>query len=251
MKIILPSYQEPGTWLENAQMLDPQQWVDGIELLFFSYDDDAQAILKKELPGLRDLAARFSYSLHMPDPLSPKCEELIEATSDFVSLYIFHPLKSSTNFTSDKEQGQKNLEHWAGLVTSFQQSFQAERFAMEFTDLTSFQQAEHILKDCMVCADTGALLRYGIEPSVWYAKYSSRITEIHLHSIRNDKDHYPLSKKDEWLCPLLAEIEKAMRPDTKDSKPTGKSPLRINLETFALEDSKTSYWVLMEGRCNP
>ena len=49
MKLCLPSWQQPGSWLQNCLALKRYSWVKGIELLFFAWDAGVKAELAAEL----------------------------------------------------------------------------------------------------------------------------------------------------------------------------------------------------------
>lgn len=217
MKIIAPSYQIPGTWLENARALEPQTWIEGLELLFFSYDDEARKILDAESEQLAELSSRYSFSLHLPDPITRETRELIERTNTFVKLYVFHP--------------EPDHEGWDISMREIMDRFGAENFAMEYTGEQNFEAGLQALTGTNVrlCADTGVLLREGCDPAAWIADRASAIAEIHLHGVQNGKDHHALSDADTWLGALIPYFSRA---------------IRINLETFSLDTTRASYRAL-------
>mgnify|MGYP005845340067 CR=1 FL=1 len=217
MNIIAPSYQIPGTWLENARALAPQHWLAGLELLFFSYDDDARKIFEVESEQLAELASRYSFSLHLPDPMTPDTQELVERTRKFVELYVFHP--------------EPDHKGWNTSMRILMDRFGAENFAMEYTGEQNFEAGLRALAgaDLRLCADTGVLLREGHDPAVWIADRVAAIAEIHLHGVQNGKDHHALSDADTWLRALIPYFSRA---------------IRINLETFSLDATRTSYATL-------
>ncbi len=217
MKIIAPSYQIPGTWLENAQALAPQSWIEGLELLFFSYDNEARKILKAESDYLAELSSRYAFSLHLPDPMKPNAQELVERTRKFVELYVFHP--------------EPDHEGWAAGMRNIIDRFGAEKFAMEYTGKQKFDAGLRALSGTGIrfCADTGVLLREERDPAAWIADRASAIAEIHLHGVQNGKDHQALSDADTWLGALIPYFSRA---------------IRINLETFSLDVTRASYATL-------
>lgn len=217
MKIIAPSYQIPGTWLENAQALMPEKWLKGLELLFFSYDEEARKILEVESDCLAELSSRYTFSLHLPDPMTPETQELVARTQEFVELYVFHP-----------EPGH---EGWETGMRNIMDRFGAEKFAMEYTGRQKFEAGLRALSGTGVrlCADTGVLLREERAPAAWIADRASAIAEIHLHGFQNGKDHQALSDTDTWLGALIPSFSRA---------------IRINLETFSLDATRASYATL-------
>ncbi|VBB38936.1 conserved hypothetical protein [uncultured Spirochaetota bacterium] len=225
MKLCLPSWQRPGSWLQNCLALKQESWVRGIELLFFTWDRGVRAEFSVELEALRRLSRRFSFSLHLPDMATAQTEELIALTHSFVQLYVFHPWEEGKSNTS--------IEEWARLVDSFYGMYGNDRFAMEYTGEIPFRRAMDILPDSHICADTGCLLRNLLVPADWIREWAGAIREIHLHAARAGRDHLALNSSDTWL-PALA-------------KTAGASDWRIVLETFSLEESLASYNALKEA----
>lgn len=219
MKLCAPSYLFPGTWLENLEALVERPWVDGVELLFFAYDADARAILARELGGIAALAGRFELSLHLPDPLGPGDEELVEATREFVSLYIIHPPASGAGA-------------WASLVESWRSRY-GDDFLLEHTGEALFAGAEALLPALPLCPDTGSLLRAGHSPARWIGERLHRVREIHLHGLSGAKDHAPLAGHEAWLgelCPMLRGFGG-----------------RVELELFSLAGFEASRLALLEA----
>lgn len=219
MKLCVPSWQIPGSWLENARALASLPWIEGMELLFFSYDHEARRVFAEECDEIARFSERYSFSLHLPDPLTPEALDLIEMTHSFVELYIFHPWKNDR-----KAAGQKA---WADTVETLRASYGAERFALEYTGESAFEKSLALFPDLPLCADSGCLIRNGQEPLDWIAARHKAIREIHLHAARGGKDHLPLGPGDAWL------------PDF--AKAAAESDWRVVLETFSLADTEASY----------
>lgn len=216
MKLVAPSYLVPGTWLENLEAVAPVVWIEGIELLFFSYDDEARAILDRERAGIASFAGRFEFSLHLPDPLGPADEELIERTRPFVGLYVAHPPKSP-----DASAAQR----WATLLSSWRPRY-GDVFCLEYTGREAFEAAERGLSGLPLCPDTGRLALDGEDAAGWIADRADRVAEIHLHAARGGKDHFPLSADDPWLSPL--------------ARLAADREWRVVLETFSLDGATES-----------
>jgi hypothetical protein len=225
VKLCLPSWQRPGSWLQNCIALQQHSWVQGIELLFFTWDDKVKAEFSVDLEGIERLKRRFSFSLHLPEALTSQTEELISLTDSFVQLYVFHPW--------DEGKGEDSQEEWASLVDSFRADYGNDRFAMEYTGEIPFKRGMELLPDMQICADTGCLLRNLCPPTAWILERANSIREIHLHSAKAGKDHLAVSADDAWL-PELA-------------KAAAGSDWRIVLETFSLERSMTSYKAFAEA----
>ena len=216
MKLCLPSYQLPGSWLFNLERLADLPWVEGIELLFFSFDEDARRLFIEEKEGIAAFSRRFSFSLHLPELLSPGIRELVEMSEAFVELYVFHPFAA---------QGD-GAEAWAEALEALRSGFGRDRFAMEYTGEYAFERGMGLAPGIPLCADTGCLIRNGRAPVEWIAERADSVAELHVHSARNGKDHFPLSEEDLWAG-RLAERAAA-------------SGWRIVFETFSLKESEAS-----------
>jgi hypothetical protein len=214
MKLAVPSYLIPGTWLENLEVVASSEWFRGVELLFFAYDEDAQRILKDELPGISALSGRLEFSLHLPDLLSPSDEELVEITRPFVSLYVAHPPKVGANTSL-----------WADLIGSWRSRY-GDRFILEYTGREAFAAAERALPGLPLCPDTGRLALDGEDPASWIGNKADRVAELHLHAARGGRDHFPLAGDEPWLPEVLGL--------------TAARGWRVVLECFSLEAASAS-----------
>lgn len=211
MKHFVPSWQKPGTWLENIIALAPVERIDGIELLFFEWNDDVRSSLARELPEIQAFSHRFEFSIHLPDPLETSAIELVGLTQSFVQRYIFHPPciegrpdaeRPSPHAAIDSLPISPAADSITGTVSLLRDRFGADRFLMEFTGEPSFSQARDVLPGISFCADTGCLLRMNLDPAEWISRNAASIKEIHLHGFRDGRDHLPLDSTEPWLPDL-------------------------------------------------
>ena len=216
MTIAAPSWQVPGTWLENLDALADIDWIGGVELLFFSYDRDARRDFEAERERIADYAGRYSFSLHLPDPLGPEALDLVAATESFVGLYVFHPHPAAG------EAGE-----WARAAKTLCDSYGTRRFALEYAGAAAFARGLELLPGARICADTGRLALDGASPAAWIKDRATSIAEVHLHAARGGRDHFPVGADDAWLPEVAAEA--------------GKRNWRVVLETFSLERTRASY----------
>jgi len=230
MTLAVPSWQVPGTWLENLDALAGIDWIAGVELLFFSYDVDARRDFAAERDRIAAYADRFSLSLHLPDPLGPEALDLVAATESFVGLYVFHPHR----VTADTSL--VDIDEWARTVETLRDLYGGGRFAMEYTDAAAFERGlERLDRPRLgarrvtpaLCADSGRLALDGIDPAAWIQDRATSIAELHLHAARGGKDHLPLRVDDSWL-PTVAALAAAR-------------DWRVVLETFSLEKTRASH----------
>lgn len=231
MTIAVPSWQVPGTWLENLDALADIEWIGGIELLFFSYDEAARRDFAAERGRIAAYSQRFSFSLHLPDPLGPEALDLAAATESFVGLYVFHPYSASA--------GDAGADAWARTVKTLCDSYGASKFAMEYTSAAAFDHGLERLRSVRraprdtpatalrICADTGRLTLDGVDPAAWIKDRATSMAELHLHAARGGKDHFSLGAEDSWLPAVAAEAK------ARD--------WRVVLETFSLVKTRASY----------
>jgi sugar phosphate isomerase/epimerase len=227
VRLAVPSYLAPGTWLENLKIAADLGWIRGVELLFFSYDEEARRIMAKESAGIAAMSSRFEFSLHFPDPLENADEALVELTRPYVPLYIVHP---------PAEASEPELTRWAALLGSWRARY-GEVFALEYTGRVAFARAERASPGLPLCPDVGRLVLDGEDPATWIGGRADRVAELQLHAARGDVDHFPLSGEEPWLLPIL---ELALSRDW-----------RVELEVFSLEGAAASARALERARRRP
>lgn len=193
MKISVPSYVVPGGYERNLRWLLANTDQRRVELLFFIYDDDTRAMLRDELPAIRELSALFGYTAHLPDRIEARHEELLEAIDGFCDSYVVHPPRDAAE-----------LGDFSRLMDAWRGRYGAGRFFLENTRLASFEAADRALADSAfgcppVCADLGHLVLEGRAPASWLDEYGSRTREIHIHGHADGKDHCPLRGDETWL----------------------------------------------------
>jgi hypothetical protein len=213
-KLLVPSWVIPGTYLENLRFLEDKPEVQGVELLFFIYNDETRDQLDAEWEGIRQFADRFVFTAHLPDPLLPEHEELVNRLNPLVRNFIVHP-------------GPPEDAHVLGaLVNGWAKKYPVPscctdlpvRFLAENTNRGMLEALlPHLDEDVGLCMDTGHLLMEGKSPADFFAKYRDRIGEIHLHGLDREKaaidgrpvDHRPVRAEERWfgeLFPLLKDF---------------------------------------------
>lgn len=189
MTIATPSYVIPGTYLENVRFLDSFSLVSGIELLFFLFDEETDALFCRERDEILRYADRLSFSVHMPDPLVPEYRRLVELTTPLDATYVVHePAKDRGSF--------------AATITAWREEF-GDRFFLENLADRSFASAAAELAEMPICLDTGHALLAGESPAGLAERYCERIREVHLHGVTGGKDHATFSGDDEWFLEML------------------------------------------------
>jgi hypothetical protein len=189
---ITPSWVIPGTYLENLCFLNDKNVVDGVELLFFLYDDEIRAGFLRELPGIRDFAERFVFTAHLPDSLKEEHEELVGTLAPLVKHFIVHPAEEA------------GVEAEARLLETWMSRYGRRRFLLENT-LPG--RLEALLAcfggDAPICLDTAHLLLEGGNPADFARRYGGRISEVHLNGTGGGDGHKPPRAGDQWFLELL------------------------------------------------
>jgi len=237
VKIAVPSYVTPGSYLENASFLEDKRQISGIELLFFLYDEETRLLFEKEAAGIGSLKGRFSYTLHLPDILLPEHEELLTLTCDLVDHYIVHPPR----FGEVPNRGAHKRGAPSGKAPGLDTFLPGWRdrygdiFLLENTRYDLFEAALSRLPDIPVCCDTGHLLLEQRSPARFFETFEDRIRQVHLHNLGLDQedrlpDHRPLQKGESWLEEMLPWLESFTGP--------------VELELFSWDEIETSLSVL-------
>jgi hypothetical protein len=89
--ISVPSWVIPGTYLENLRFLEDKADVQGVELLFFMYDDSVRLELDAEWEGILRFRDRFVFTVHLPDSVLPEHEALVERCNPLARSFVVHP----------------------------------------------------------------------------------------------------------------------------------------------------------------
>jgi hypothetical protein len=224
----VPSWVIPGTYAENLRFLENKKEIQGVELLFFMYDDAIKTQLYSEWDEIRGFRKRFVFTAHLPELLLPAHEELIARLAPLVRHFVVHP---------DTE----NPADQAALLKSWTERYGAV-FLMEniFKGKGIFNNG-NFGGDFALCMDTGHLLLDGQNPSEFFRARQDRqdrIKEIHLHSLDRKQsavdgrltDHRRLREDDPWLLELIPLLK-------------GYEGI-VNLEVFSWEEAEAGIEVL-------
>ncbi len=215
MTISIPSYVIPGTYFENLCFIadDPAfRSVRSVELLFFEWDDQAEALLAEEAAGIRSMRDRFSFSLHMPPQLMQSHETLIAMTRRFVDAYVVHPPapgekgRRQENADETRRDVVEFAELMAGWIELYGPVFDVENTV----DGESFSELLDLVPELAVCCDTGHLLLQGRSPTDFLTLWAQRVRRVHLHGVCNGKDHCRFQADTPWFqstVPMITEID--------------------------------------------
>jgi len=223
----VPSWVIPGTYAENLRFLENKKEVQGVELLFFMYDDAIKNQLDSEWDEILCYAERFTFTAHLPEPLLPEHGALIAKVAPLACHFIVHP-------DAENPAGQ------AALLRSWAERYGAVFLAENIPGRKGLFSPEALLphpdKDSALCMDTGHLLLDGQSPSDFFRTRRESIKEIHLHGVERSAvdgklaDHRRLREDEPWLLELLPLLK-------------GYQGI-INLEVFSWEETEAGIEVL-------
>ena len=189
MTITVPSYIIRGTYAENVTFISTLPAVQGVELLFFLFDDDTKKLYEKEKEQIESYRGRLDFSVHMPDDLKIQDEDLIRCTESLSSRYILHP------------PTEREVE-FIRLVNSFRENY-GEIFFLENVIGRSFGSLLPQLGNIGICCDTGHILLEGGKPVEFLEHWGGRVGEIHLHGVEDGWDHRGFGPGETWFEELL------------------------------------------------
>ena len=221
----VPSWVIPGTYAENLRFLEDKKEIQGVELLFFLYDDEIKAQFDSEWEEISRYGKRFVFTAHLPELLLPAHGELIARLAPLVKHFIVHPPV-------------ENPENLVRLLTEWRDRHDA-RFLAENTKADLLEAMLPLPEAGMgICMDTGHLLMDGKNPADFFTAYRERISEIHLHGVDRIQatidgrlpDHRQLRGDEDWLLELLPLLEDYSGV--------------INLEVFSWEEVKVGIDIL-------
>ncbi|MDR2518846.1 MAG: AP endonuclease [Spirochaetaceae bacterium] len=222
----VPSWVIPGTYLENLRFLAEKPEITGVELLFFFYNRETEALLEQEWEGIAACSTRFAFTAHLPDTLAPEHAALAARLMPLVRHCVLHPGEDPPS--------------QARLMNAWFDRFGIGRFVLENTHPRKLEALLPLLPaETGLCMDCGHLLLEGKSPARFFERHEGRIREIHLHRIDRQKaaedkrleDHRPLVEGEPWyreLAPYLRRFDGI-----------------VNLEVFSWEEVSQSLAVLV------
>ena len=214
------SYIYPRGYVGNIERLGP--WLDEIELLFFESRPDSWPS-PAELSQMADLAERLDvgYQVHLPLDLAlGHAEAHVRSAAVETVLRLFEraaPLSPSTwtlhlNLAADPSDG-KAAADWRQRIRESLDQLRAAGIPPRSVSLENLDYPIEWVYEisrqtgCRMCLDAGPLLLQRGDVPAAYARFRDRIDVIHLHGVRNGKDHLPLTALDEmdrkWIPGLL------------------------------------------------
>jgi len=205
-RLATTSFIYPGTWADNVRRL--ALLVDEIELLFFESSP-------RSLPTRRDIGTlaqlgrdlEVGYNVHLPTDISlgdsSTCRRH-EATERLIRLIDRCAPLTPSSFTlhlpiDGQPIGGAGLNLWQkrcgrGLQRILRGGLSSRLLAVETLTSPDFSSTLPLVADgdLSICLDMGHLLLRGQDPVKFYRKLRERIPIIHLHGVKNGRDHLGL-----------------------------------------------------------
>ncbi len=225
------SYIIPDDIIPNIKYLADK--VDDIEILLFESDEISNLPSSNTIKEMNALARKHSltYNIHLPVDIAlgainevvrknsvQKCLRVIELMQQVNPLaYILH-LTGNTNI-----MGEGSTETIVDWLPSLQKSLVELSNAgvdMSFLCVETLKYPFHFLDNLIeefnlsVCLDVGHILIYEHSLKNYFSKYLERTRVIHLHGIKEGKDHNSIDNLDDDILKyILDELHRNKKKD--------------------------------------
>lgn len=241
-RLAAPSYIYPDRICLNAKMLAP--YLDEIEIILFESAPEESLPSKQEIEKLSRIAkdSNLTYNIHLPIDIYLKNQDpsmrnhWVETNKRIITLTL--PLSPSTYTLhlpfDETSPTKKNVERWQKLAfRSMEQlllstGIEAGCISIE-TLMYPFEWVEKIIAEfnLSVCIDIGHLVLQHVDIKSVFAKYSGKTSIIHLHGVKNGRDHVSLDKlPNQYLDTVMENLKNFSGV--------------VSLEVFSYEKLKTS-----------
>ena len=214
------SYIYPRGYVANIQRLGPL--LDEIELLFFESRPDAwpSPAQVDEMAGLAQTFA-LGYHIHLPLDLRlghPAAQERTAAVETVARLFALatplSPVTWTLHLALDADPGDTAaVAAWRQRILGSLRQLIASGIPPRVLSLENLDYPIEWIydlsqqTDCRMCLDVGHLLVGGGDASASYARFREKIDVIHLHGVRNGRDHLSLdvfdSRARAWIPRML------------------------------------------------
>lgn len=222
------SFIYPDGYIENIRLLGP--YLDEIEVLLFESSTPDCFPTAEEIKEMSRLAEtyRLAYNVHLPLDLIPgdtdpavrrHAVEVLKQVFDFTAplnptTFTLHlPYTAKSDHIDEIEKWQDRI--YQSLSQIIGTGIRGRSISVETLDYPIHWIAE-IIKDfsLTICLDTGHLMMQGFEIETVFRQYQNDIAIIHLHGVKNGRDHVALdrlSKKDgELITALLKQFTQSV-----------------------------------------
>ena len=198
------SYIVPAAAIPNIRFLGP--YVDEIELLLFESTGEYSLPSTDEIREMGQLASEFDlvYNVHLPtdvfsgDPDPAVRDRFKETILRFIDRTApLNPTTCVLHCESENADGSRSPDRQAWLDRTSESleklvdgGIDPRRIALENLDYppeTVLPLADRF--GMHLCLDIGHMLRGGFELAVTIRQYLARCSMVHLHGVKNGKDH--------------------------------------------------------------
>lgn len=213
------SFIYPDLYAPNVRMLGP--FVDEIELLFFDSTYPGSLPSKAQIEELAWLAETHdvTYDIHLPTDVSLTAHHRrARATAvDNIRKVLkrtrwLHPTATVLHLPMDKRLSSGEMNSWLcrareGVAKICEGCAEPHQIAVETLNYP-LEWAMPVVEefDLSICMDIGHLLVYGYDPAAFFERHADRIRIIHLHGVRDGKDHLGLHHLDKIQSQMMIDI---------------------------------------------
>ncbi|NVM21389.1 MAG: sugar phosphate isomerase/epimerase [Desulfobacterales bacterium] len=215
------SYIYPDHIVPNVEMLAP--YLDEIELVLFQSRDASNLPTTQEIEQLACIGREqgISYNVHLPidiflgdpDPAVrdsgvATVQKTVKLTSSLKpSTYTLHLPLAGNDGSNDTNLGQWKKRLLTSMDEILKIGVAPTEISIETLDYP-FELIEDILEGfgLSVCLDFGHLLLYGHSVADYAERYLAKTTVVHLHGVRDGKDHVSLGSLGKNEARTICEI---------------------------------------------
>lgn len=224
-RLATTSFIYPDTWIPNVDRLGP--YVDEIELLILEKGKDNYPA-KKEIETLSLLAKKhgLTYNIHLPMDIElghssalkrteavDVVKQIVELTdllpvsvhvvhADFPGAPLFQTGPDSPAVASWRDRVEESFYKLiaGGINAPFLAVETLENYPLDWIAPVIFGL------NLSVCLDLGHLWLAGLDPLVYYGIYKKQTRILHLHGVKNQKDHQALDTLDSHRVRVVKQI---------------------------------------------
>jgi sugar phosphate isomerase/epimerase len=219
-KIGTTSFIYPDLYVPNVKMIGP--FVDEIELLLFESKPVASLFSKPVIGDLKQLSRDLgvSYNIHLPtdicisDP-SPSARDravetllrIIEQVAPLApASHTLHVPYAQAISSVDDLRSWQDIIH-RNLAKIIRSGVPADKIAIETLDYP-LEDLIPIIEEfgLSICLDAGHLMLHGYDMAHFFRKYGAKVSIIHLHGVKNNRDHLALDLLPAHAMQLILDI---------------------------------------------
>ena len=212
-RLAAPAYVYPGDYALNIRLLGP--FVDEIEILLFESLPENALPSPDAFAEMARLSREFglTFNVHLPIDVSlshPDLEMRETAVKKLVramdAALVLDPVSMTLHMDyHEKDFSKRCVKKWrervdAGLQRLLDAGAKAEALCVETLDYP-FEIIEDAVLDhgLSICLDVGHLALHGYDIERAFDRLRDRISIVHLHGVRDGRDHLGLDRMDKGL----------------------------------------------------